>query len=314
MSKWVVHIAETKDFSPEVISRLGGFATVKLNSIPQGGLREALRECDVFWFRLGYRITKDLFDQPVRCKYILCPVTGLDHIDLDACANAGVKVLSLKGETEFLKTVRATAEHSLGLALALLRHTCSASAHARQGGWERDLFKGREIFGKSVGIFGVGRLGTIVAGYYKALGADVYGYDVAAVDTNTCKQSSSPEALFSQCDIITLHVSYHQGTHHVVDRRLLGLMKAHAILVNTARGGVINSADLLWALQNKIIAGAALDVVEDEFNISDNPLIAYARENDNLVITPHIGGNTYESFLKTEMFLCDKLETILMSR
>ncbi len=94
------------------------------------------------------------------------PVTGLDHIDLPACAERGIRVVSLRGETDFLRQVRATAELTVGLVLALLRHIPAAAAHVLEGGWNRDAFRGHELFGRTAGIVGMGRLGTIVAGYF----------------------------------------------------------------------------------------------------------------------------------------------------
>lgn len=310
MRRLVVHVAETKDFSSEVLQRLAEFAEVRIHSIEQSQVSQALNECDVFWFRLGYKITSDMVSRDIRCRYIVTPVTGLDHIDLEACDRARIKVLSLRGEKEFLKSVRATAEHTLGLTLALLRHLYEAVSHVKEGNWNRDLFKGCEIYGKKVGILGVGRLGSITAGYFKALGAKVYGYDITSFDPSVCDRLELSD-LFSIVDILSMHLPYNESTHHLVGKSLLQLMKPHSVLINTARGGIINSEDLVWALENRVIAGAALDVIEDEYNLDGNILLKYAKYYSNLVITPHIGGNTCESFLKTELFLFGKLRSLV---
>ena len=170
-------IAEPLDFCPEALARLRSAADVTLRSTDRAGLAEALGEFDVVWFRLAHRIDRDLLSRPLRCRILATPVTGLDHIDLAACAEHGIRVVSLRGETEFLQQVRATAELTLGLTLALLRRIPAAAAHVREGGWNRDLFRGRELFGHTAGIVGVGRLGRIVASYFRALGMDVIGYD-----------------------------------------------------------------------------------------------------------------------------------------
>lgn len=304
-------VAETLNFSTEAIEGLQQLGLVTLLDIEKDELTDALATYDVFWFRLKFKIEEKDFPAQTKCRYILCPVTGLDHIDLAACEKRGIKVLALKGETEFLKTVRATAEHTMGLTLALLRNIPKAVASVNDGFWNRDLFKGNEIFGKKVGILGVGRLGTITAGFFKAFGAEVYGFDIKDYDNSVCQKVASIQELFSTCDIISIHVSYNEGSHHLVNKTLFGLMKPEAVLINTSRGGVVNSYDLLAALQNKQMAGAALDVIEDEYNTTDNKLVAFAKQNPNLIITPHIGGNTYESFAKTELFLLDKLKKAL---
>lgn len=310
MKRPIVHIAEPKDFSPEVLERLVGFADVKTHAVLQSELQKALNECDVFWFRLGFKIGADVLKPGIRCRYIITPVTGLDHIDLDACEKADIKVLSLRGEREFLNSVRATAEHTVGLTLALLRHISDAVSHVKAGYWNRDLFKGREIYGKTVGIVGVGRLGEITAAYFKALGARVYGYDVKPFNPEVCVPMNLRE-LLAASDIVSIHLAYSSNTNHFFNRSRLAGMQPHAVIINTARGGVINSEDLIWALENSVIAGAALDVIENEYNRDGNILVEYSKIHSNLIITPHIGGNTYESFLKTEMFLLEKLHARL---
>ncbi len=304
-------IAETLNFSPEAIKGLEALGNVTLKDIEKSELTNALATYDVFWFRLKFRIEEKDFPVDTKTRFILCPVTGLDHIDLEACEKRGIQVLALKGEYEFLKEVRATAEHTMGLTLSLLRKVPQAVSSVNNSVWDRDLFKGQEIYGKKVGILGVGRLGTITAGFFKAFGASVYGYDIKDFDLSICNKVNSIEDLFSEVDILSVHVAYNQDTHHLVTADLLQKMKPSAMLINTARGGIIDSDALVSSLQNKKIAGAALDVIEDEYNTSNNKLIAYAKQNDNLIITPHIGGNTYESFTKTELFLLRKLKKAL---
>lgn len=306
-------VAETLNFSPQAVEGLKQLGNVTLQDIEKENLTESLATYDVFWFRLKFRIQEEDFPANTRTRYILCPVTGLDHIDLEACQKRGIQVLALKGETDFLKTVRATAEHTLGLTLSLLRNTSQAIQSVNGGVWNRDLFKGHEIYGKKVGIVGVGRLGTITAGFFKAFGAEVYGYDIKEFDTATCHKVDSLQELAAMVDILSIHVAYNDGSHHLINKAVFEKMQPHAVLINTARGGVVNSEDLLSALETKTISGAALDVIEDEYNIKQNPLINFASHNRNLIITPHIGGNTYESFAKTELFLLDKLKKTLKS-
>jgi D-3-phosphoglycerate dehydrogenase / 2-oxoglutarate reductase len=304
----VVHIAETKDFSPEVIRELKDLAYVIEKPIGANEVKEALENCDVFWFRLGFRISKNEITTKTRCKFIVCPVTGLDHIDLNVCKLAGIRVISLKGETEFLKSVRATAELTIGLAISVLRRIPQAVNSTRSGIWERDQFKGNEIFGKNVGIIGVGRLGTLVSTYLKGFGANVYGFDKSPVDASTCTPVGSLEELLQISDIISIHLSYNESTHHFMNTKQFDLMKYGSVLINTARGAIVESHALIEALKSGRVKAAGIDVIENEFDPSSDVLIDYARQHDNLIITPHIGGNTSESFLKTEAFMLRKLK------
>ena len=306
-----IRIAEIQNFSADVVTQLQQLGEVDVMETEKHELSQCLADYDVFWFRLKFKIEEQDFPEQVRCRYILCPVTGLDHIDLKACERRGIQVLSLRGETQFLQRVRATAELTMALTLGLLRKLPYAIQSVNEYHWQRDLFKGHEIFEKKVGIIGMGRLGGITASYFKAFGADVYGYDIKTFDQTHCTAVTDIQTLVSMCDVVSVHVAYNESTHHLIDETIFNAMKPSAVLINTSRGGVVNSAHLLQALEQQKIAGAALDVVENEYDIAGNALIAYARTHDNLLITPHIGGNTWESFDKTERFLFEKLKASL---
>ncbi|MFM9951281.1 MAG: NAD(P)-dependent oxidoreductase [Saprospiraceae bacterium] len=312
-NKFKILIAETKDFSREALSALQDMCLVTMDDIAPSSLPQVLQNYDVLWFRLGFQIMKENLPDPLRCKYIVCPVTGLDHIDLNACEKAGIKVLSLRGETAFLREVRATAEHTIGLTLALLRLLPQAVSSVKQLTWDRDRFKGHEIYGKTVGILGVGRLGSITAGYFKAMGAHVIGYDIVPFDETICEPVADMESLLEQSDIISIHVNYNKANHHLLSFNAFSKMKRGSILINTARGGVVNSEALIQALKNETLKGAAIDVVEQEFDAANDLVVRYAQSNDHLIITPHIGGNTVESFAKTELFMVQKLRHALNS-
>lgn len=306
-----VLIAEPRDFSAEAVALLRTAAEVELDDrVP---LARALAEFDVLWLRLGHRLDAEALKATARCWIVACPVTGLDHIDLAACAARGVRVLSLRGETAFLRRVRATAEHTLALTLALLRRLPAAHGAVLQGQWDRDRWRGGELYEKTAGLVGLGRLGTIVAGYLRALGMRVLGYDPRDdFPHDAAERVATLERLLAQADLISLHVSYGPETHHLLGAAQLALLKPGALLVNTARGGVVDGAALLAALRAGRLAGAALDVLEGEPRIGvDHPLVAYAREHDNLLLTPHLGGNTRESFIKTEVFLAQKVVAAL---
>lgn len=266
---------------------------------------------DVFWFRLGFKIDKYLILNSTRLKVIVTPVTGIDHIDELACKEKNIKILCLRGEYDFLKEVRATAEHTFALVFALLRNIPEAILSVKNGRWNRDLFRGRELFGKKVGIVGFGRLGEIAAFYFHAFGCEVKYFDIVTKSSDYAVAASSLNEIAS-CDIISIHVNYSQDTHHLIDKEFFDLCSPGTIFINTSRGGIVNEKALLSALKSGKLAAAALDVIQDEFNFSSaNELVEYSKTNSNLLITPHIGGNTYESFEKTEFFLASKLINML---
>ena len=252
-----------------------------------------------------------------RLKIIVTPTTGLNHIDLEETARRGIKVLSLYGEGEFLRDVRATAEHTIGLILSLLRHVPQSNAHVREGRWNRDLFRGQELYGKTVGVVGYGRLGQIVTRYLKAFDARILITDpamsTASLEPNVTRLSF--QCLLEESDIVTLHVNLCRGTQGFFGRPQFMAMKQGAWFINTARGELVDESALVDMLRSGRLAGAALDVLSDECcsGMGNHPLIAYAREHNNLIITPHVGGCTAESMEKTETFLATKFFSQLNS-
>lgn len=304
-----LHLAETQDFSKTVFAKLKRHFTVSTGSVENKlALKKVLEEVDVFWFRLGYKIDNQVLSEASSCKFLVTPVTGLDHIDQSLCNKLGITIISLKGEFEFLKEVRATAEHTISLALSLLRKTTQAVNHAHSGKWNRDLFRGNELYKKRVGIIGLGRLGKIVAALFQAFGCDVSYYDRdSSIKHPPFKQHNSLEDCILENDIVSVHVDYSTQSHHLFDKKTLSHFNNKKWLINTSRGGIIDEEALLDCLMENKIAGVALDVLQGEPAVKDHPIISYARENENLILTPHIGGCTYESFEKTEAFILNKL-------
>ena len=313
MTRPRVLLAEPLDFSESARTILEGVASVDVGPVDARGLRAAFQSHDAIWIRLGHRIDAACIGSSPRCRVLAVPTTGLDHIDLEACRAASIRVLSLRGEVEFLKTIRATAELTLGLLLALNRRLPGALASVLDGAWDRDSFRGQELYGRTAGVVGLGRLGTIVASYLAALGMRVLGVDPRAdYPSNIAQRMPSLDALLEESDVVSLHVDYSPTTHHLLSAPQFARMKPGSVLINTARGGVVDSAALLEALEGGRLAGAALDVVEDEpIKNGDHPLVRYARQHSNLLIVPHIGGNTYQSFERTEVFIAERLATAL---
>ncbi len=302
-------VAEPDDFSPEAHAFLTSHADVTLAHPTSEELAAGFRDFDAVWIRLGYRISAEMLAEATRCRVLACPATGTDHIDLQACRERGIRVVNLKGETEFLRTIRATAELTIALVLALMRHVPAAANAVLRGEWNRDAFRGRELAGKSVGLVGVGRLGMLVAEMLSSFGVDVLGYDVRPDIPTSVRRCGSLGELLAASDIVSLHVSYDHSTHHMIGPKELAQMRRGALLINTARGGIIDEGALVRALKTGVLGGAALDVISGEPHPDPDthPLIQYARQYDNLIIVPHIGGNTTESFAKTEMFIAKKV-------
>ena len=272
---------------------------------------EQISEYDVLIVRLANQIDREIIDRGNQLKAIVSPTTGIDHIDIEYAKQRGIQVLTLRGETKFLKTICATSEHTWALLLALLRRIPSATTSVLNDEWDRDRFRGHEISGKRIGIVGFGRVGRKVAQYAKAFGAEVLTFEPYEIDVRDgVRRCGSLDELLLNSDIVSLHVPLNASTEQMISRKQLELIPRGGVLINTSRGGILDETALVDALNSSHLAGAAVDVIDSERVESQrrqNPLIQYARKHDNLMITPHIAGATTESMRKTEVFMAQKL-------
>jgi D-3-phosphoglycerate dehydrogenase len=264
---------------------------------------------------LGFQVDREILDAGSNLKAIVSATTGLDHIDLAYAEQRGIEVLSLRGESEFLRSVPATAEHTWALLLALMRRLPWAFHSVLHGEWNRDAFRGHDLCSRRLGIVGLGRIGQKVARYGHAFEMQVRAYDpglIAAIPgVLMCATLSD---LLRQSDVLSLHVPLNPQTEKLIGAPELALLPSGAVIVNTARGAVLDETALLEALDSGKLAGAALDVLTHErvqHSGTSERLRAYARTHDRLLITPHVGGATAESMCCTELFMAEKLKRFL---
>lgn len=309
-----VVIAEPVHYAPEARAILAEIGPVREGPFDRNGLLAAVGDAGVLVVRLGHEIDADLMAAGPHLRYIASPTTGTDHIDLTAAAERGIEVITLRGETEFLRTVRATPEHTWALLLALARKipVAVASSHTR---WDRDAFRGCELAGKRLGIFGLGRVGQIVASYGVAFQMPVIAYDTEPVATPGVTLVASLPELLRQTNILTVHIPLNAHTRHAIGAAELALLPPGALVINTARGAIIDEAALVEALRHGHVGGAAVDVLEDERSpngIPGGPLLRFASEHpDRAIVTPHIAGATWESMHRTEVFLAERLRGLV---
>jgi D-3-phosphoglycerate dehydrogenase len=308
-------VSEANGFSSIAAAQLRETADLILADLDRQGLKSAVSDVDVLWVRLRHQIDADVLSNAPRLRIIVTATTGLNHIDLEEAERRGITVLSLRGETDFLQNVRATAEHAIGLIFSLLRRVTNAFVHVQNGGWNRDLFRGSELYEKTVGVVGYGRLGRIVSRYLRAFDARVLVSDpFVKADLIEPGITLVPfDRLLHESDLVTLHVNLCDDTQGFFGPKQFAAMKRGAWFVNSSRGELVDEPSLLDALQSGWLAGAALDVLCEEYSegMGNRPLVVYAREHDNLIITPHIGGCTTESMEKTECFLAGRLLHLL---
>lgn len=271
------------------------------------------------FLRLGLHFSAEMMQLSPHLRYLITPTTGLNHIDVQAAARNNIHILSLKGETEFLQKIRSTAEHTIALLLALIRHIPASTQAVKQGRWEREPFSGRELSGNTLGIIGYGRLGKLVARYAQAFFMKVLVYDTDAQQLRHLPKgikACNLTELLSLSDFVSLHIPGSPENRNFMNIQKFNSMKTGAFFINTSRGEVVDEKALLKALKNGQLAGAALDVLAGDSSWNTNtppahPLISFAQKNNHLIITPHIGGYARESLDNTRMFMVKKfVETI----
>lgn len=309
-------ITESEDFSPNAIAELQKyFEVVQRDFTSLEDLTENIAEVDVLFVRLRFKLTQEILEKAPKLQYILTATTGLDHIDTDYFESRGGKVISLKGEVDFLGSIPSTAEHTWALLLALLKKIPSAFEDVKDGNWHRDHFKGNNLRGKKIGILGLGRVGKQVAHFAEAFGLEIGYFDIVS-QTNKYKSFSNPEDLFAWAEIISIHIPYNTENKNFVNEELLEHCQKNAVLINTSRGNVWDENRVAELLKQNKIFGIATDVLQDEFNkkqLIRNPLVELATEEYNIIITPHIAGATYESMAMTEEFIVSQFLKITTS-
>ncbi|WP_051294939.1 NAD(P)-dependent oxidoreductase [Maridesulfovibrio bastinii] len=304
--------AEPDRYSRKAFETLKQIAQVDEINLSGSDLLKASSQYDILIVRLRSYISKDFFTPESRMKYLVTATTGIDHVDTRAAEENGTTILNLRGETDFLRTITATSEHTIGLILALLRHIPFAHKSVLENNWNRDLFIGRDLCSQTLGLIGLGRLGSKVAEFAKAFDMKIKAYDPFIPDKEWpeyVERCSSLSEILSSSSIISLHVHLDDSTKGMIGETEVKKMANGAVIINTSRGALINEQALLDGLNSGKLGGAALDVLAEEIHdgSKNSPLLSYAIKHDNLIITPHIGGATLDSMHNTEEFMVKKL-------
>jgi D-3-phosphoglycerate dehydrogenase len=222
-------------------------------------------------------------------------------------AKKNIRLVSLRGERAFLERIRATPEHTLGLMLALLRQYRGAFLDTGNRHWDRNRFRGEELFGMRVGIIGLGRVGGIVASYLCALGAVVGYIDLRSeVARHDCQRYSVLSELIESSALIVMCASYEGGAPPILDEKHVQLLQGK-YFVNTARGELVDEVALLDLAGRGGLKGLATDVIADETGANRLEQWLQVTTGRNIIVTPHIGGATWASMAATEEFIVDKL-------
>jgi len=295
------------DLSPEAVSILraaGLEVDVKVGLKPDE-LLALIGDYDGLAVRSATKVTAKVLDAAKRLRVVGRAGVGVDNVDLPAATRKGVVVMNTPGGS-----ATTVAELALAMMLALSRHVAAATASVKAGKWEKKKFQGRELAGKTLGVVGIGNIGSILVDRCLALKMKVIAYDPFISPEAAAKlgvRLVPLDALWGEADVISLHVPLTDKTRHMVNAGTLALMKPGALLINCARGGIVDEQALAAALASGHLGGAALDVFEQEPAAADHPLFKL----DNVVLTPHLGASTEEAQVAVAIAVAEQLAAYL---
>jgi len=270
-------------------------------------LKQEIREADALLVRSATKVTADVIEAAPKLVAIGRAGVGVDNIDVEAATRRGIVVCnSPEGNTV------AAAEHTMALILALARNVPAANASLAAGEWKRSAFLGVELLNKTLGILGLGKIGSEVAVRAAAFGMKIIGHDpfMAAdrAERLGVEVVDLPE-LLQRADFITIHVPLNKDTQHLIGTETLAAVKPGVRIINCSRGAVVDEAALAQAIEEGRVAGAGLDVFEKE-PPSDSPLLGL----DNVVLTPHLGASTAEAQIKVAVDVAQQVLDVLSGR
>ncbi len=295
----------TDPISPKGVEMLkaAGLEVTESPGLPPEELIKVIPQYDAIIVRSATKVTADIINAGTNLKCIGRAGVGLDNVDKKAAEARGIKVVNTPAATSI-----SVAELALGMMLACARSIPQATISLRVGKWEKKIFKGTELYGKTLGLIGSGRIGTELAKRCVALGMSVLVFDPFIKECQAGKLCELPE-LIRQADYISLHVPKTEQTYHMINRETIAQMKRGVVIINCARGGVVDEEALYEALQSGQVAMAALDVYETE-PLKDYKLFSLP----NVIGTPHIGAQTKEGQERAGIGIAEEVRKVLLGR
>jgi D-3-phosphoglycerate dehydrogenase / 2-oxoglutarate reductase len=294
-----------------------GIKAVDLSALSKEEALSKLNDFDGLVIRSRFKLTSEILHPLTKVKFIARAGAGMENIDVEFAENKGIKCLHApEGNRD------AVAEHAIGMLLCLFNNILRADQEVRKGIWIREGNRGIELTGKTVGVIGYGNMGSTFAKRLKGFDVKVLAYDkYFSGFSNGHVQEASREELFKEADIVSLHVPLTDETYHMVNEHFLDSFRKPIYLINTARGKVVKTTELVNAIKEGKVAGACLDVQEIEDisfeGLSKNPDtelasgFEYLQNSNKVILTPHIAGWTHESNEKIAMALYHKIIKVI---
>ena len=305
MSVLIVEPTGYSSLASELYRKLGHVWSGNIPSENEGQVR-------LLVVRLAHVLDGGFLSKYPNLIAIATPTTGLTHIDLDFCRERNIRIFSLADCRKAIEEVTSTSELTIGLMLSLIRRIPMAHDDVvHQNRWDRDYFRSRQLSSLTLGIIGLGRIGGHVAHYAKALRMRVLAYDpyqnISRFVEHNAKQCVL-SALLKESDIVSIHANLKEDNFNLIGKPEIESLKKGVLIINTARGALLDEAATTAALRNGTLGGVAIDVLSDEHtgdSCLNSPLVGAARDGYNIIITPHIGGCTIDAMHITEERLAE---------
>jgi D-3-phosphoglycerate dehydrogenase len=296
------------DILPEKL-RQAGFLTDIQTTITQEDLYQKIGDFHGLIMRSKYPADKTLLGYAKNLQFIGRIGAGMDNIDLEECNKRNIICLnSPEGNRN------AVAEHAIGMLLSMTNNLLKADQQVRQGLWLREENRGMEIAGKTMGIIGFGNMGSAFARKLQSFDVRLLAYDKYKTGFGTeYVLESTMDQLFEECDMVSLHIPLTSETQYLANNLFFNRFKKNILFINTSRGKVVHTSDLVSAIKSGKVSGAALDVLEYEgtsfesLDITENPDLEYLLKSDKSILSPHIAGWTIESKRKLSEVLAQKI-------
>jgi len=289
----------------ELIQRTNSIDPIVHEKIVREKLLDIVADAEGLIVRSSTAVDRGLIQKAKRLRVIGRAGVGVDNVDLDAATERGVLVMNSPGGS-----TTTTAEHTIAMLFALARNIPQAYKTLKNRQWEKTKFKGVELAGKTLGVIGLGRIGSEVARKCQAMGMNVVAYDPYInpdAHLSSGLELVDLQEIFRQADFITVHVPLSEHTRNLINKNTIARMRDGVRILNCARGGIINEHDLYESLKSGKVAGAAFDVFETEPN-TESPLL----ELDNFIATPHLGASTVEAQRKVSEDICRQVSDYLL--
>lgn len=292
----------------EILQKIPEFAVDVKTDLKPDELKAVIGNYDALIVRSATKVTADVIANAGKLRVIGRAGVGLDNVDLAAATQKGIIVMNAPAGNTI-----STAEHTMSMILALSRNIAQANSSTKKGEWKRSKFMGVELYGKALGVIGLGRIGTELAKRAFSFGMRVLAFDPflsREVAENLGIEVAELNKLLSESDYISVHTPLTEDTKHMISREQFAIMKQGVRVINCARGGIIDEEALVAAVKEGKVAGAALDVFEKEPPAADNELLKL----DNVIITPHLGASTEEAQLNVAIEVAEIVRDALLGR